>query len=388
MNLQTDRKISIIGAGASGISCAFLLQKMGFKTTVYTKHHFDYSTPDPTYVSLFPSASIIPHSIKHPEADQLYSDSQDFFGRLMNLNFPGLTTHLHFELYAFDVVAPEYAKQTADFRILPSKELTKVLKHSTIPTISGWEFRCFFADWSVYYPSLISKYLSSGGKIIKQEISKNDISELDSDIIINAAEFGGPELVGEEFQPVIYRGHLLHVQGAPILKNDSGEIISYNFTPGAEIYSSLDGSPKDVYCYPRMDGWILGGTRQKGTIDETGKWVGEETLPPFSEIDGKRVPSQILDLHSSIIKSSFGIDLFHYPDLKSRIGYRFLGNKKAGLRIDAQEIGDKLIINNYGHGGAGVTLSWGCAIKVVNLLASSMGSNTFSSSELMSFLQN
>lgn len=29
---------------------------------------------------------------------------------------------------------------------------------------------------------------------------------------------------------------------------------------------------------------------------------------------------------------------------------------------------DTLIVHNYGHGGAGVTLSWGCAEQVQRLL--------------------
>lgn len=387
MNLQTDLKISIIGAGVSGISCALLLQKMGFNTTVYTRHQQSPLHPDPTFVSLFPSASIIPHSVEHPELESLYSVSQYFFKKLLGLSFPGITTHKHYELYAVEEEVPDYAKQTPEFGILSPKELSKVLHHPSIPTKTGWEFRCFFADWAIYYPSIISNYLSSGGKIIQREINQADLRSLESDILINAAEFGGPELAGDKFNPVIYRGHLLHVKGAPLLKTRNDEIVSYNFTPGADIYSSSDGSPMDVYCYPRGDGWILGGTRQKGTLNENGNWTGEETKDPVIEIDGNLVPKQILDLHSSIIHSSFGVDINDYPDIRSKVGYRFMGNGRAGLRIDTQEIGDKLMINNYGHGGAGVTLSWGCALKVLDLLASETGADTLSHEEVAKYLE-
>jgi D-amino-acid oxidase len=39
---------------------------------------------------------------------------------------------------------------------------------------------------------------------------------------------------------------------------------------------------------------------------------------------------------------------------------------RPSVRLEAEWIGDSLVVHNYGHGGAGVTLSWGCADAVVN----------------------
>ncbi len=38
------------------------------------------------------------------------------------------------------------------------------------------------------------------------------------------------------------------------------------------------------------------------------------------------------------------------------------------LELDASPIGGKRVVHNYGHGGGGITLSWGCAARVVSLL--------------------
>src|SRR5438876_3864365 len=43
--------------------------------------------------------------------------------------------------------------------------------------------------------------------------------------------------------------------------------------------------------------------------------------------------------------------------------------RAEGFVVDAQKIGNKLIVHNYGHGGAGMTLSWGTASLAVDLLS-------------------
>ena len=41
--------------------------------------------------------------------------------------------------------------------------------------------------------------------------------------------------------------------------------------------------------------------------------------------------------------------------------------RPEGFVVDAQPIGQKLLVHNYGHGGAGITLSWGTATQAVDL---------------------
>ncbi len=41
--------------------------------------------------------------------------------------------------------------------------------------------------------------------------------------------------------------------------------------------------------------------------------------------------------------------------------------RREGPRIEAERFGDKLVVHNYGHGGSGWSLSWGCASLVVPL---------------------
>src|SRR5437588_12538937 len=42
--------------------------------------------------------------------------------------------------------------------------------------------------------------------------------------------------------------------------------------------------------------------------------------------------------------------------------------RNGSYRLDAQTISGKFIVHNYGHDGAGITLSWGCAAKVRDIV--------------------
>ncbi|MGS2615472.1 FAD-dependent oxidoreductase [Micromonospora sp. LZ34] len=42
--------------------------------------------------------------------------------------------------------------------------------------------------------------------------------------------------------------------------------------------------------------------------------------------------------------------------------------RSGSYRLDAETASGKLIVHNYGHGGAGITLSWGCAAKVKEIV--------------------
>src|ERR1700682_1934876 len=42
--------------------------------------------------------------------------------------------------------------------------------------------------------------------------------------------------------------------------------------------------------------------------------------------------------------------------------------RNGSYRLDAETISGKFIVHNYGHGGAGITLSWGCAAKVRDIV--------------------
>ncbi len=381
------KKIIIIGGGVSGISCALLLQKLGFKTEVISKDPLLPAKPaDPKLVSSFPAASIIPHSIDYPNLKTLFGNSLIFFEKLFSENFKGLGKHLHYELFAYEEKVPEYAPLMHNYELLDDSSILKAPTHPSIPTKFGFKSECFFADWSIYFPNLIDAYKKTGGLVSIKKIKRSELQDLDSDIIINCTEFGGPELAGEAFDPVIYKGHLLHINDVPKLKNEAGKTVSYNFTPGYEHYHTENGTILDVYCYSRENKLVLGGSRLTGTLSEHDKWIGEKNIEPSIEIGDVNIPEQILSINNDIIKHTFGIDVHSFPNKLAYIGYRFMGNEQPGLKLEAEEAFDKMIIHNYGHGGAGVTVSWGCAFEVASIILKRLQSSAFDLDKALSII--
>ncbi len=53
------------------------------------------------------------------------------------------------------------------------------------------------------------------------------------------------------------------------------------------------------------------------------------------------------------------------PVLAERVGLRPF--RKSGVRLERDRLRDgRTVIHNYGHGGSGFTLSWGCAREVAD----------------------
>lgn len=359
-----EKKVAVIGAGISGITTAVLLQQNGYEVSVYTNEHPLKENKNPYFASQFPSASIIPHSVFHPDIIEIFKLSQLFFSKLYEISFTGLTKHEHFELFAFENSIDDYAPLISGYETL--SDLGWHPRHPEIPIKSGWKFNCFFADWTDYFPQLVHSFLQNNGAFISGAVDLNSYATINEDIIINCSGLGATQFTDEDKSPLILKGHLLKINNSVELKSPSGNTVSYNFSAGPEIYADSFGTPFDVYCYPRKHDWILGGSRFKGTLDSNGKWISKDEL-------SQQFPTQIESLNSEIIKETFGTDLSEFREKEYQHSYRYVRNKKKGLRLESENTSDRLIIHNYGHGGAGVTLSWGCAFTILQMIIKKTG---------------
>ena len=47
--------------------------------------------------------------------------------------------------------------------------------------------------------------------------------------------------------------------------------------------------------------------------------------------------------------------------------------RQTTFRLEPQTLGSKFVVHNYGHGGAGITMCWGCAVEVRDLVRQHAG---------------
>jgi hypothetical protein len=362
------KKVIVIGAGVSGITTALTLQLLGYKTEIIThKTVSDVSQKNslPEFASLFPSASVIPHSVYSDQLEDLFRRSQSIFYELRKLTFAGVTIHKHYEVFEFEPERPQYTHWMLNLQSIGNVEPNTIPRRPEDKELHGWVFDCIFADWSLYLPALYERYKEADGTVTQQKLKKDDISDLPAEIIINCSGTGGPKLFEDPSkEQLLLRGHLLHKSNAPLITNANNEIISYNYTPQASVYADPQGNACDVYCYPRKDGWVLGGSRQPTQLSDS-NWETLDNSSTYS-VDEISFPRQIIDLNNEILQHSYGHSVDLSDDLTLSLGYRYIRNRKNGLRLEQEKQTEKTVIHNYGHGGAGVTLSWGCALKVAH----------------------
>lgn len=392
--------VTILGGGVIGVTTGIILNLHGYKTKIYTARRVDEVHPykiderQPELASIHAAASIIPHSVNHPNEKDILSISQKFFHRLAFSGNFGVRMQRHYELHEYKPDMPEYARAVMNFTQL-AKDGTSWVNDPNIPRrknakqIYGWHFNAFFASVPIYMKRLYEMYEASRGSIVQKEIkSIEELKSINSEVIINCLGRWAVELFPEDKQySSIHRGHMVKVDIHEVPHDHRGQYFSYNYSPDSSIYhrkvitpivKDEMKSPADVYFYPRSDGWLLGGSRQEGFPDIGADWNGEEISGErFKKPEWKfEVPKAIWDLNRELIleitnpKIDIADDKYHSH---SYIGYRFKTNPVRLKADDSDSNSNRFIIHNYGHGGAGYTLSWGSAFEVIKIIESEMG---------------
>lgn len=177
----------------------------------------------------------------------------------------------------------------------------------------------------VYLPYLVARFKAAGGALRMGSV--NALRELSSDakVIVNCTGLGARAFGDEELYPI--RGQVVRVAAPDI------------------TYSLMCEEAKPTYMIPRRDGLILGGTATEHD------W-GTEVRPS----DTKAILRQCARFHSPLASAT---------PLEVMVGLR---PGRSAVRLQTEpHAGGTTIIHNYGHGGAGFTLAWGCAEDVAAL---------------------
>lgn len=363
-------KIVILGGGINGLTCGLLLQQSGYTTRMITAREWQSVADDPGFTSLYPASSIKPVTVKSPILNELLKESQERFSALLQVPESGVRQHIHYEVHEHPEIIPDYATEMNNFRLFSNGAAGIPKRRSGLP-VSGWHYDVLFADTPVYMPWLREMYLKNGGQILLKTMSGEDISRLPETLIINCTGTGTIGLFEDDENDIRFvKGHQIIIGLQDIPEEYRYPGFSYNYTAGSKIYRNPDGHAADVYFYPRSDCWILGASRQECRFDQNGNMIEEPAAHRMMVIGDTGVPQPMYEINREILLETLDLDISALP-MNARFGYRFI-RKENGLRLESIPVGDKMVIHNYGHGGAGVTLSWGCAVKVLEMVTNTL----------------
>jgi len=304
---------TILGAGVSGLSCAIKLLESNIDLKIISKER------SPNTVSDTAAAVWYPFLVKPvSKTDRWSVDTYYELIRLME-NYPssGITMRKGREYLREIRKPPGWSGDIKHFRILESDEIPGEY-------IFGWEFEVPVIEMQKYMPWLESRVLSLGASIEEGSIHKiDDVSE---NIVINCTGLGARDMCND-MQLVPVRGQVIYLDQDPIIGH---------FDQQKETLA---------YTIPRSDVTVLGGTAQRGDFTETPREEDSEEILRKCELMWPELD------RDKIIGIGVG-----------------LRPSRDELRLEYENLNNKHIIHNYGHGGAGVTLSWGCATEVLHLL--------------------
>ena len=200
-------------------------------------------------------------------------------------------------------------------------------------TAAGYRFAAPVADMSVYLPWLVRRLEALGGALRIAALHDLDEALGRAPVVVNCAGLGARELDGDR-SLVPVRGQVVYVEQAGI---------------DEWLLDQADARAL-VYVVPRERDVVLGGTAEEG-------------------VDDRRPDAAVADAIRARCVAA----------LPALAGARVLGTAvglrpaRAEVRLEAEPRGGRTVVHCYGHGGAGVTLAWGCAEEVVGLVAAATG---------------
>lgn len=185
-------------------------------------------------------------------------------------------------------------------------------------------------DMLTYLPYLRGRLTAAGGCCEQREIGSLAEASGQAPVVVDCTGLGAREVAGDaEVRPV--RGQIVVVEN-----------------PGIDEWflSSEAGAAETTYVLPQPYGLLLGGTADEGA---------EETTPDPATT--RAIVDRCARVHPALADARI---------LEVRVGLR---PYRSRVRLEVETLPDgALCVHNYGHGGAGVTVSWGCALEAVRLL--------------------
>lgn len=307
-------RVGVVGGGVIGLTCALELARAGCAVTVVS------ADPPERTTSAVAAAVWFPYRAAPADAVLRWSAAAlETFQQLAA--DPATGVALRPGTFVHRVPEPDLAwtATVADARPAAPGELppgTPAGMRCTLPVV----------DMGRYLRWLSDACLAAGVELVPGRVGA--LADVPGDVVVLAGGLGSGALLGD-------------TTGLPV----QGQVVRLA-NPGLTGWLIDEDHPGGLtYVVPRADDVVCGGTDVEGAS-------GTEPDPEVERAILERVCALVPELRGA-------------PVLSRAVGLR---PGRPSVRLERIDDGGRPVVACYGHGGAGVTMSWGCATDVVELV--------------------
>lgn len=316
--MGTPLQVVVVGSGISGLTTAIALLEAGHAVRLVAAERALSTTSALAAAVWFPT-----HVAPWERVSGWGAHTFEVLTNQAAARVPGVVMRESLSLYREPPGEPAWAGAVGIVRPARAHELPTGYPY-------GLRYAVPLAEMPRYLPWLDTKVRHLGGQVTTRQLhSLAEVSD-GADVVVNCAGLGAGALVGDSsVYPV--RGQIVRVSN-----------------PGLTMSVRDEDHPDGrAYVHPRTEDCILGGTLDEGQWDTTvDDGVGAAILGRCTDLvpalRDARVLGQVVGLRPG------------RPTVRLEEGEPL----RSGTRV----------VHNYGHGGSGITLCWGCAREVTALV--------------------
>ena len=311
------KQVKIIGCGVSGLTTGIVLLGEGYNVEIITE-----KLPQDT-TSSKAAAVWFPYEV-NPR------DKAEIWGKISFLKFLECCSDSDSGVSMVPLtVLIEKEEDAWWINALPVGEMRKgAITELPEAFPLGYIMEVPLVETQLYLDYLLKRFKGLSGKVIQRKITSLTEYDDSDTIVVNCTGLSSRELLNDQ---ELYPIHGQIIKAKPQVQVSC---ILADF-PFGETRDRL------AYVVPRKDCLVLGGTSIKGE---------EEDRPNPDLIAGiiercKAIEGNITDVEIQSVE---------------------VGLRPGRFEIRLEREGN--VIHNYGHGGGGFTVSWGCAVEVLKLV--------------------
>jgi len=310
MTAQAAADVVVIGAGVIGLSTAVCLAERGQRVEVRTRLAPAQTTSAVASAMIGPAMAPADDDVGRQERASIAQ-----FTSLAEVAGTGVT------IRRGRLASREPVPALGDMTPCAAEELPPGFAAgfwATLPLV----------DMPVYLEYLTGRLVAAGGRIVLRAVTSLPALAAEAPLIVDCAGLGARELTGDD--------SVTPVRGQHVIVDNPGL---------EEFFIEAPFTPEWAAYWPYSDHVVLGGTQSTDdTSTEPDPQIAEQILRRCIEVEPRLGDARVRG---------------------HQVGLR---PARPAVRLEIEQIGAARCVHNYGHGGSGVTLSWGSASTAAALL--------------------